>query len=91
MIPSKEQIVSVLEKVKDPESSLSLLELGIVKNVDYEESTGKLLINIDFRSRNPSCVGCIPIAWLIQKKITDELSSEFLKYPGVKAVEYIDK
>ncbi len=90
MIPTKEEILEILESVKDPESEMSVFDLGIVKHIDYRETTGTLVINVDFKRRNPSCVGCVPIAWLLQKKITEELSAKFLKYPGVKSVEYID-
>ncbi len=90
MIPSKEEIVEILKSVKDPETEQSVFDLGIVKNIDYQETTGKLIVNVDFRRRNPSCIGCIPIAWMLQKKITEELSRRFLEFPGVRSVEYID-
>ncbi|RLB10065.1 MAG: hypothetical protein DRG59_00530 [Deltaproteobacteria bacterium] len=90
MIPTKKEIVSILKSVKYPETEQNIFDLGIVKNIDYQESTGKLVINVDFKRRNPSCIGCVPIAWMLQKKITEELSKKFLKYPGVKSVEYID-
>jgi metal-sulfur cluster biosynthetic enzyme len=90
MIPSKDEIVSILKSVSDPETEESVFDLGIVKNIDYQESTGRLIINVDFKRRNPSCVGCVPIAWMLQKKITEKLSEKFLEYPGVKSVEYID-
>jgi len=90
MILTKEETVSILKSVKNPETEQSIFDLGIVKNIDYQESTGKLVINVDFKRRNASCIGCVPIAWMLQKKITEELSKEFLKYPGVKSVEYID-
>ena len=90
MIPTREEIISILKSVKDPESELSVFDLGIVKNIDYQESTGKMIVNVDFKRRNPSCIGCMPIAWMLQKKITEELSKRFLEYPEVKSVEYID-
>ena len=91
MIPGKEEIVSILKSIKDPETEISLFDLGLVKHIDFQESTEKMVINIDFRRRNPSCAGCIPIAWLVQKRITDELSSKLMEFSGVKSVEYVDK
>ncbi len=86
-LPTKEEIVEILKGVRDPESGMSVFELGLVKNIDFCEDNGTLVIRCDFLRRNPSCVGCLPIAWFVQKKITDELSKEFLKFPGVEAVE----
>ncbi|RMG59769.1 MAG: DUF59 domain-containing protein [Deltaproteobacteria bacterium] len=91
MIPGREEIIDILKRVKDPETEMSVFDLGLVRSVDFNEVTGKLIINIDFRRRNPSCAGCVPIAWLVQKKITENLAEEFMKFGGIKSVEFIDK
>ncbi len=88
LLPTKEEIVKILKEVKDPETDMSVFDLGLVKYVDYAEEKKTLIISCDFLRRNPSCVGCLPIAWMVQKKITDELSERFLSYDGIEAVEF---
>ncbi len=89
-LPSKDEIKDILEKVKDPETQKSVFELGLVKNVDYVEDEKKLIVRVDFLRRNPSCVGCLPIAWMVQKKITDDLYAQFSKYNDIDVVEFIN-
>ena len=89
-LPSKDEIKDILEKVKDPETQKSVFELGLVKNVDYVEDEKKLIVRVDFLRRNPSCVGCLPIAWMVQKKITDDLYAQFSKYKYIDVVEFIN-
>ncbi|NPA15518.1 MAG: DUF59 domain-containing protein [Deferribacteres bacterium] len=87
-IPAKEEVVEILKSVSDPETNLSVYELNLIKAIDYVEEEEKLIIYIDFRARTPSCPACAPIAWIVQKRITDELSKAFLAYPGIKSVEF---
>ncbi len=88
-LPSKEEIEAMLKEVKDTETELSVFDLGLVKYVDYDESTKTLRVKCDFLRRNPSCIGCLPIAWLVQKKITDELSKRFIRFEAVENVEFL--
>ena len=87
-LPTKEEIVKILKEVKDPETEMSVFDLGLVKHVDYLEEKKTLILKCDFLRRNPSCIGCLPIAWLVQKRITDDLSKKFLAYEGITAVEF---
>lgn len=85
---SKEKIIDKLKKIKDPESELSIYELKMIRYVDYEKKDKKLLIALDFNRRMPSCIGCKPIAWMIQKKIVKELGKEFSMFKEVKDIEF---
>lgn len=87
MIP-KESIIEILKKIKDPESEQSLYDLQIVKHIDYKEEKKKLIIALDFNSRMPNCIGCKPIAWMIQKKIVEQLENEFFKFEEVKQIDF---
>ncbi len=87
-IPDRDDIIEILRSVKDPETGASLFELGVVKAVDYIEKEQKIVVRIDFKRRLPSCAGCVPIAWTVQKGITDELSSRFLAYREVEVVQF---
>ncbi len=90
-LPTREEIITILQRLKDPETEESLFDLALVRHIDYREQDGTLVINIDFKGRMPSCPGCVPIAWLVQKGITDALVVEFLRYPAIKRVEFIDE
>ncbi len=88
-VPSKDEIVEILKEVKDPETEMSVFDLGLVKYADYVEEKRHLVVKCDFLRRNPSCVGCLPIAWMVQKKITDELSKRFMAYEDIDSVEFL--
>ncbi len=85
---TKESIVDVLKRVKDPETELSLYDLGVVKYIDYEDEGRKLIIALDFDSKMPSGVCCKPLAWVVQKKMVDELKREFSGLEGVEEIEF---
>ncbi len=83
-----DQIVEILKKIKDPESELSVHDLGLVKYVDYDAGHRKLIVAVKFGSRMPSGLCCKPLAWLVQKKIVDELEEAFSALEGVGEVEF---
>ncbi len=78
-------IESVLEKVKDPESGLSVAQLGIVKKVRYSDDPGILYIFTDFGSHRPGCVTCAGIAMALSATILKNLEKEFREeFPGLE-------
>ena len=85
---NKEKIVDILKKLKDPESEQSLYDLQIVIHIDYEEEAKKLIISLDFNRRMPNCIGCKPIAWMVQKKIVEQLENEFFEFKEVKQIDF---
>lgn len=85
---TKDEIIDILKKIQDPETELSLYELKIVRFVDYKIAREQIIIALDFNNRMPSCIGCKPIAWMIQKKIVKELETEFLKFKEVKDIDF---
>jgi len=89
-VSDRDEVVAILKRVRDPEAEKSLFELALVHSIDLRED-GTLVINIDFKRRTTFCPACVPIAWLVQKGITDALAEEFLRYPAVRRVEFIDQ
>lgn len=85
---TREDILRALERVRDPETGLSLLELGIVRFVDHEQERGRLIVSLAYARRTPSCFGCQPVAWMIQRKIVEELDRELSGLEGVREVEF---
>lgn len=75
----KDKIDSVLERVTDPESGLSVAQLGLVKKVRYSEDRNLLYIFTDFVSRQPGCLTCAGIAMAISASILKNLEAEFQK------------
>ena len=87
-IPKRSDIERILSEVKDPETGVSVKELGLIKAIDYFPEEKRLLIRVDFKRRTPSCPACASIAWLVQRKILDELYKEFIKFEGIEKVEF---
>lgn len=54
----------------------------------YDNTGRKLIIVLDFNRRMPNCIGCRPIAWIIRKRIVEELESEFLVFDEMKDIDY---
>ncbi len=85
----KEKIDSVLERVKDPESDLSVAHLGLVKKVRYSEDHKLLYIFTDFVSRQPGCLTCAGIAMALSASILKNLEAEFQKEFPDLTVEFV--
>ena len=83
------KIDSVLDRVKDPESGLSVLHLGLVKRVRFSEAKKKLFIFTDFQSHMPDCKTCVFIAKLVSENILRNLTVEFnLEFPDLE-IEFV--
>ena len=63
----------VLEEVKDPESSLPLSSLGIVKRFRYDEHGKRIYVFTDFGSHRPGCLTCIGISMVLENSICRDL------------------
>ncbi len=74
-----EKIASILERVKDPESGLSVEEVGVVKRVRYNEEKKEMYIFTDFVSHLPGCLTCVGIAMAVMSTIVRNLNEEFQK------------
>ena len=83
------KIDAVLDRVKDPESGLSVLDLGLVKRVRFSESQKKLFVFTDFQSHMPDCKTCVFIAKLVGENILRNLTVEFnLEFPDLE-IEFV--
>lgn len=83
------KIQSVLERVKDPESNLSVEKLGLVERVRYNEDKKDLYVFTDFLSHRPGCLTCHGIAMAIIDGIQKNLHEEFQKeFPDLN-VEFV--
>jgi metal-sulfur cluster biosynthetic enzyme len=84
-----QKIDSVLDRVKDPESDLSVADLGLVKKVRYSKEQNLLYVFTDFVSRQPGCITCAGIAMAISATILKNLTAEFQKEFPDLTIEFV--
>jgi metal-sulfur cluster biosynthetic enzyme len=84
-----EKIDSILERVKDPESGLSVARLGLVEKVRYNEEKKEMYIFTDFLSHRPKCLTCAGIAMAIMSTIRTDLEEEFKKEFPHLVIEFV--
>jgi metal-sulfur cluster biosynthetic enzyme len=51
----KEQVMNALDEVEDPELQISIVELGLVYDIRFEEKDGKEHAEIDMTLTSPGC------------------------------------
>lgn len=85
----KQKIENVLERVKDPESDLSIAQLGLVQRLLYSEKEKKLLIFAGDYINLPKCLSCAPIGWTIRAAIIRDLTAEFQKEFPDLTIEFV--
>jgi metal-sulfur cluster biosynthetic enzyme len=79
----KKKIDAVLARVREPESGLSLAELGLVERVRYSEKRGRLVVFTNPIKSPPGC--CIIIAKLLQDTTGKRMAEEFQKeFPDLR-------
>ena len=76
----KQKIDAVLDRVKEPETGLSIAQIGLVERLRYSESNQKLLVILNaVNRRTPKCCAIIQGLLLssVLKSITEEFQKEF--------------
>jgi metal-sulfur cluster biosynthetic enzyme len=71
------RIEGVLNRVKDPESNLSVSRLGLIRRVRYSEDQKKLYIFADLYAHLPKCPACSAIAQAVGSTLLRDLQREF--------------
>ena len=51
----KEEVINALDEVEDPELQISIVELGLVYDIRFEEKDGKEHAEIDMTLTSPGC------------------------------------
>jgi len=72
----KEQIVSEIKKIYDPEIPVNIYELGLIYKIEIKEAKK---VNIDMTLTSPNC----PVAESLPKMVKDNI----LKLDGVNDVD----
>ena len=55
MTVTKEEVMQALDDVEDPELNLSIVELGLVYDVRFEQKEDKLHAEVDMTLTSPGC------------------------------------
>ncbi len=55
MTVSKEEVMQALDEVEDPELNISIVELGLVYDVRFEQKEDKLHAEVDMTLTSPGC------------------------------------
>ena len=55
MAVTKEIVLGALDEVEDPELNISIVELGLVYDVRFEDKDGQLHAEIDMTLTSPGC------------------------------------
>jgi metal-sulfur cluster biosynthetic enzyme len=74
-MPTKEEVLEILRTVEDPELGMDVVDLGLVYEVDVEESTAKVLYSL-------TSMGC-PAGPLIAQ----DMESAARQVEGIENVE----
>jgi metal-sulfur cluster biosynthetic enzyme len=85
----KTKIDAVLERVKEPETFRSVLELGLVKKLTYGAAEKKLLVILDIAEPKLSCFVCGVVTATILNSLVRDLTAEFEKEFPELAVEVV--
>lgn len=52
-LPSKEQVLEAIKPVTDPEINISIIDLGLVYDVEFDESANQ--VNVKMTLTSPAC------------------------------------
>jgi len=55
MTVTKEMVLDALDDVEDPELNISIVELGLVYDVRFEDKNGQMHAEIDMTLTSPGC------------------------------------
>ena len=84
-----QKIDAVLERVRDPESDLTVARLGLVQRVRYNEEKKALYVFTNFDSHVPRCHTCRFIGAAVAARIFKDLKGAFeAEFPDL-SVEFI--
>jgi len=86
----KEKIIEILKRVKDPETGVDIVTLGLIYGFTIDENITEIWV--DFQGNTPECNFCKTIAWSITEKISNDIMEEFKKegYKNIKVVEALN-
>jgi metal-sulfur cluster biosynthetic enzyme len=74
-----EMLDSVLAEVRDPDSGLTIGELGVIDRFRYNAEKSELYIFSNFLTNEPNCMTCVALAsaviGIIKRSIADAITA----------------
>lgn len=78
----KQKLQAVLDKIKEPETDLSVSELGLVERIRYDQENGKLVVFLNTVRPGPVC--CSILGGFLLSTTKRNLSAELERtFPGL--------
>ncbi|MDR2587798.1 MAG: hypothetical protein LBC67_00065 [Spirochaetales bacterium] len=84
----KEKIDSVLERVKEPSSLMSVGSLNLVRRVSFSGAGNRLLVEMDGPGDNRMCICAGMVGDMLRDGLKRELKNEFEKEFAGLQVEF---
>ncbi len=75
MTVTKEKVLGALDDVEDPELNISIVELGLVYDVRFEDKDGLLHAEIDMTLTSPGCPAAAEIMAAAHRAALNEVES----------------
>jgi metal-sulfur cluster biosynthetic enzyme len=80
----REKFDAILARVKEPQSELSLAELGLVKKMTYYKADKTIVVYMNFATQSPvSCPACFITTDMMKDSVERDLKEAILvDFPG---------
>ena len=65
------EILGELKRIKEPETGVSIIDLGIVEKIVVKDGIYNIYVN--FAYLNSSCVACMPILWMVVRSLVRKI------------------
>ena len=82
----KKTLQAALDRVKDPETGLSVAQLGLVQKIRYDKENKKLLVFLTFIRPGPVC--CSILSGMVLSTVKKNLQMELERVFHELTVEY---
>jgi metal-sulfur cluster biosynthetic enzyme len=82
----RDKFDAALDEVKEPQSELSLAELGLVKKLSYHKAEAAIVVHMNFATHDPAtCPACFITTDMMKDSIERDLKASLLeKFPGFR-------
>ncbi len=71
----REKFDAILDRVREPQSELSLAELGLVKKISYHAPEKTIVVHLDLGRPGQECPACYAINEFVIKTIERDLKA----------------
>lgn len=80
----REKFDAILARVKEPQSELSLAELGLIKKMTYYKADKTIMVYMNFAPQSPvSCPACFITTDMMKDSVERDLKEAILEdFPG---------